>query len=142
MRCFVAFTHNSKPVLLAANLFASVLFNVLEGQSITDALGNVEIDETLQDAFDAGQASKGQDSFRTIRKFGPACGIEGGFEGSIHLLCTYDDFREAMMANVKAGGDSAARGMVIGMLMGAAGKSVPDDWRLGITGLLKNLSEA
>ena len=103
-------------------------------KSIPDALENADIDPMLQDAFDAGLKSKDQDSFRTIRQFGPACGIEGAFEGVIHLLSTYDDFQDAIMANVKAGGDSAARGMVVGMVMGAAGKKLPYTWVTGMNG--------
>ena len=134
VQSFVALTHNSPRVLLAAALFASMLLDVIEGKSIPDALENADIDPMLQDAFDAGRKSKDQDSFRTIRQFGPACGIEGAFEGVIHLLSTYDDFKDAIMANVKAGGDSAARGMVVGMIMGAAGKKLPDAWVAGMNG--------
>ena len=131
---FVALTHNSPRVLSAAALFASILVDVIEGKSITDALADAEVIPTLQEAFDAGLKSKHQDSFRTIRQFGPACGIEGAFEGVVHLLCSYDDFKEAIMANVKSGGDSAARGMVVGMIMGAAGKKIPHTWKVGMTG--------
>lgn len=135
VQSFVAFTHNSPRVLSAAALFASILVDVIEGKSIADALKEAPIDPMLQSAFEAGIASKDQDSFRTIRQFGPACGIEGGFEGSVHLLSTYDDFKEAITANVKSGGDSAARGMVVGMIMGAAGKKIPNAWRDGLRGL-------
>ena len=134
VQSFVALTHNSPRVLSAAALFASILLDVIEGESIPDALDNAELDPMLQDAFDAGRKSKDQDSFRTIRQFGPACGIEGAFEGVIHLLSTYDDFKDAIMANVKSGGDSAARGMVVGMIMGAAGKKLPDAWVTGMNG--------
>lgn len=134
VQCFVALTHNSPRVLSAAALFASILLDVIEGKSINEALDDAVIDPMLQGAFDAGLKSKNQDSFRTIRQFGPACGIEGGFEGVIHLLSTYDDFKDAIMANVKSGGDSAARGMVVGMIMGAADKMLPDAWVTGMNG--------
>ncbi len=125
---FVAFTHNSTQVLEGARFFARVLLNIVDGAEVKDALFSVEVSEHIADEFDAGIRSEGKDSFRTIRAFGPACGFNGGFEGTLHLLTTYDGFQEAMTANVKAGGDSAARGMIIGMLMGAAGKPVPASW--------------
>ena len=132
---FVAFTHNSPLVLKAAALFASVLYDVCNGESIASALANSSPDPELKSAFDAGLNSRGEDSFIAIRNFGPACGVEGGFEGTIHLLSSYDDYKEAMIANAKAGGDNSARGMIVGMIMGAAGKEVPASWKEDTKGL-------
>jgi len=125
---FVAFTHNSAIVLKAAALFASILYDVAKGKSIDKALHETDVDPALKTAFDAGMNSKGQDTFSTIRNFGPACGVEGGLEGVLHLLVSYDDFKEAMIANAKAGGDTSARAMIVAMIMGAAGKSIPSSW--------------
>ena len=126
---FVKFTHNSPLVLKAAEFFANVLSDVVEGSDISQALINTKIDPILRDAFQKALDSKGLATSASIREFGPACGIEGAFEGSIHLLCTYDTYAEAIKANAKAGGDSAARGMLVGMLMGAAGHPIPDAWQ-------------
>lgn len=126
---FVAFTHNSPLVLKAAEFFGSVLYDVSQGQSITTALNTQILDAELKTAFEVATASKDQDSVAAIRHFGPACSVEGGFEGAIHLLCTYDDYKEAMIANAKAGGDSAARAMIVGMIMGAAGCDLPASWK-------------
>lgn len=132
---FVGFTHNSDIVLKAAALFASILYDVAEGKSIDKALHDVDVDPALRNAFDAGINSKGQDTFTAIRNFGPACGVEGGLEGVLHLLVSYDDFKEAMTANAKAGGDTSARAMIVAMIMGAAGKSIPSSWAQGTTAL-------
>jgi ADP-ribosylglycohydrolase len=45
-----------------------------------------------------------------------------------------DDIVAALTANVEAGGDNAARGMIIGMIHGAkpAAKPLPDDWLSGL----------
>lgn len=134
---FVAFTHNSPVVLTAAAFFASVLYDVAEGKSIDKALRDTEVGSALKNAFDAGMNSKGQETFSTIRNFGPACGVEGGFEGVLHLLISYDDFKEAMIANAKAGGDTSARAMIVAMIMGAAGKSIPSSWKEGTTVLVQ-----
>lgn len=135
VRAFIAFTHNAAIVLKAGELFASLLYEVAQGKNIKDALDSVEVDPSLQNAFNSALASKGQDTFTTIRNFGPACGVEGGFEGAVHLLCTYDDFKEAMIENAKAGGDSSARGMIVAMIMGASGKEIPRSWKEGTKGL-------
>lgn len=134
-QAFVAFTHNSPLVLKAAALFASVLYDVAMGESIDSALRSASPDAQLKNAFDAGMKSKGEESFSTIRNFGPACGVEGGFEGTIHILCSYDNYKDAMIANAKAGGDNAARGMIIAMIMGAAGQEIPSSWKEGTKGL-------
>ncbi len=129
VQSFVAFTHNSALALKAAHFFGSVLYDVAEGTSIEDALAHTNVDPLLKNAYDAAMQSKENESFSSIRNFGPACGVKGGFEGVIHLLLSYKDYKEAMIANAKAGGDSAARGMVVAMIMGAAGKEIPPLWK-------------
>jgi ADP-ribosylglycohydrolase len=57
---------------------------------------------------------------------------------SYHLITKYEDnFKQAMIANVMAGGDSAARGMLTGMVLGAyhglAG--IPEPWLAGLKGI-------
>ena len=135
VHAFVAFTHNSPIVLKAADYFAGVLYEVAQGESIDSALKNTVPAPEVKNAYAAAMRSKAEDSFTAIRNFGPACGVEGGFEGAIHILISYDDYKEAMIANAKAGGDNAARAMVIGMIMGAAGKTVPLSWKQETKGL-------
>lgn len=125
---FVSLTHNSLLVRETAQFFATVLFDVVGGKSITDALDSTPIPGPLADRYRQALLSKGEDSFHTIRAFGPACGVEGGFEGTIHILISYTDYQEAMRANAQAGGDNAARGMIIGMLLGAEGREIPLSW--------------
>lgn len=129
VQSFVALTHNSERVLLAANYIADILFEILAGKDLAQLLQCTRIESSLQGALKAGLNSQHQDTSKTIRNFGPACSIEGAFESVIHLLCTYDNFEQAMIANAKAGGDSAARAMLVGMLMGAADKPVPEAWK-------------
>ena len=55
-----------------------------------------------------------------IKQFGQMCGIAAALPGALHLVLKYpDDLRTALVENVMAGGDSAARGMVVGMMLGA-----------------------
>ena len=124
----VTLTHNAPRVLLAAQLLASILYEVVEGMDIEGALSSAFAAPDLQVAFDSARQSAGSDTIKAIRAFGAACGIVGGFEGVVHLLSSYDSYRQAMMINCKAGGDSAARGMVVGMIMGGAGWDIPEAW--------------
>ncbi len=77
-------------------------------------------------------ASKNNDTFETIRGFGPACDISGGFEGVIHLLCKYDNLRDMLVCNAKAGGDSSARGMIATIIFMAQenknANQIPSAW--------------
>lgn len=132
---FVSLTHNSPVALKAAQFFASVLFDVALGANIADSIKHTAVDPLLARAHGAAINSKGQESFGAIRTFGPACGVEGGFEGTIHILASYDDYKSAMIANAQAGGDNAARGMIIGMIMGAALKEIPFGWKSGVKNL-------
>ncbi|MDP3300764.1 MAG: ADP-ribosylglycohydrolase family protein [Sulfuricurvum sp.] len=132
---FVSLTHNSPAVLKAALFFASVLFDVALGADIADTLKHTPIDPLLARAHGVAINSKGQDSFDAIRTFGPACGVEGGFEGTIHILLKFSDYKDAMIANAKAGGDNAARGMIIGMIMCAANKEIPQMWKNSVKNL-------
>jgi ADP-ribosylglycohydrolase len=132
---FVSLTHNSPVVLKAAEFFASVLFDVALGADIKDTLKHTAVDPRLARSHGAAVNSKGQESFSTIRTFGPACGVEGGFEGTIHVLISYDDYKSAMISNAKAGGDNAARGMIIGMIMGGANKEIPQTWKNSVKNL-------
>lgn len=118
---FAKLTHNDPLVLEAVDFFAKLLFCIIDGQSLTLAIENSSdnYSETLSAWIDKGLKSKGEDTFTTIRTFGPACGIEDGFSGAIHLLASYDSVEAMMQANAKAGGDSSARGMIAGMILGA-----------------------
>jgi ADP-ribosylglycohydrolase len=49
----------------------------------------------------------------------------------VHLIAKYEnDLREALIQSVMAGGDSAARGMLVGMVLGAhlGPESLPMGW--------------
>ena len=126
---FVKFTHNCPRVLKAASYFASVLFATAAGSTIEKALHETKIAAILQETLNSATASKGADTSNTIRNFGPACGVNGAFEGAVHLLCSYENYQYAIIANARAGGDSAARGMLVGMIMGAAGCTIPGAWQ-------------
>lgn len=67
-------------------------------------------------------------------KVGKASPVEGALPASIYLALKYkDSLPQALIANAGIGGDSAARGMVIGMLLGAVhGKDLPDHWLNGL----------
>ena len=83
-----------------------------------------------------GLESKDRDTRETIAEFGQMCSVEAGLPGAIHLIARHaDDFKMAMVENVMAGGDSSARGMLAGMILGAANgmTAIPDEWVAGLS---------
>nr|MCU0585755.1 ADP-ribosylglycohydrolase family protein [Desulfobacterales bacterium] len=61
---------------------------------------------------------------------------EAAFPAAIHLIAKYENrLEEGLIENVMAGGDSAGRGLAVGMLLGArAGmQAIPRRWMDGLT---------
>jgi len=131
---FVKLTHNSADAIQSSKFFAKLLIEVLEGNSIEKSILSLkdEFDIKIQSYIKSGIESKDQDSFDAIRSFGPACDIEGGFQSVIHLLCKYDNFKDMLINNAKAGGDSSARAMIASMIFMAKKDStlaiIPQSW--------------
>ncbi|WP_331775186.1 ADP-ribosylglycohydrolase family protein [Sulfurospirillum sp. 1612] len=135
VKTFVTLSHNDAKVSEAAIFFARLLFDVARFKDI--AIEKTMLD--LKDEFslfvlksvEDGIASKDKDTFEVIREFGPACGIDDGFSGIVHLLCQYpDDLKNLLIQNAKAGGDSASRAMVAVMIIVAhrSSEGIPKDW--------------
>jgi ADP-ribosylglycohydrolase len=128
-------THNNPVVIDTAVFFALVAQSVLAGKSPLAAM-----EETSQEGFRdsplgewvrEGIASKDLDSIPSIKRFGQSCHTESAFPGVVHLIGKYEnDLKEALVQCVMAGGDSAGRGMLVGMILGAhTGKEgIPDEW--------------
>ena len=130
----VKMTHNSAKVLVATQFFTKLLFLVLEGKSPKEALNEIEAtseDKTILNWIKIAFASVEHTTLETINSFGQSCSVNGGCPGALHLILKYeDDYETAMRENVYAGGDSAARGMVAGMILGAHNgiDAIPKAW--------------
>lgn len=131
---FVASTHNSKELIVASTFFASVLTAVLAGKGIDQAILELKMgfDSTVQTYIDQGMASKSSNTLDAIRGFGAACDISGGFPSIIHLLSKYDNLKEMLIYNAKAGGDTSGRAMIAAIIfMAQANKNIdeiPPSW--------------
>ena len=114
----VEITHNSELAKSASQFFAELLWDSRDNQDIKGNIQNLKAKyPTLLTWINEGVSSKDENTFTTIRDFGPACGIDGGFAGVIHLLSLDDDFKTIMQKNAKAGGDNSARGIVVAMIL-------------------------
>lgn len=69
-------------------------------------------------------------------KIGKASPTEGALPSAMYFALKYkDNFEDALIANANVGGDSAARGIVIGMLLGASKSWFLDSSHRWMTGL-------
>ncbi len=135
-----AMTHNNAATLAGAEFLARTAFAVLQGiepqAAMENALDAGVADIDLDNRIRSGLDTAGKDTRTVIRQFGQMCGIAAALPGAIHLMVTYpDDLKTALIENVMAGGDSAARGLVTGMILGAhlGPEALPEKWLNGLT---------
>lgn len=129
-----AMTHNQPAVISTARFFAAVAVNVLQGDTPIAALEKnlAQIDnQDVSTMVSDGLASKGEDTRKTISQFGQMCSVSGALQSCVHLIATYEnDLETALIENIMAGGDSSARGMLAGFIIGAhqGVDNLPDAW--------------
>lgn len=127
-------THNNPLVIESAEFFGRVSWMVLGGRSPAAAMKEIareRFDSTpLSLWVDEGIKSKVEESVFAIGRFGQSCHVDEAFPGIVHLISRYEnDLKEALIQCVMSGGDSAGRGMVVGMVLGAhlGEKSLPQE---------------
>lgn len=135
-----AFTHQDATVIGAAEFFARTALACLGGKSIADSLamaadgfGGSPIHGWFTSAMGSARSSEADGT--VLSEYGLSCDVTEGFAGVCHLLLRYpEDPTAALVASAAAGGDSAARGMLLGMIYGASGQlgKIPADWKNGL----------
>lgn len=130
-----ALTHNNAAVLDSAEFFVRLTFRTLSGERPSAAISHLLEDRfqntDIAEALSLGMASQDKDTRTIIAEFGQECSTEAALPGTIHVIAKYEnDVTEALIENVMAGGDSAARGMLVGMVLGAYSgiEALPEDW--------------
>ncbi len=150
-----AITHAAPEVVETAEFFGRIVLAVRSGASITDALETTMVakdwqalPETWLAVARKSSASEVTDS-AALKAHGLTCSTDDAFPGICHLLLRYpSDPAAALIANATAGGDSAARGMLLGLVYGAEfpAAKLPPEWLSGlnardeITGLIRQVS--
>jgi ADP-ribosylglycohydrolase len=121
-RAQTAVTHGDPRVTDAAEFFARAAFAVGEGAELAEAFEEA--------AFFPYVALPASDWLMVARHasanlanhaaaLGLGCDIAGAFPITLALALCHEDPVEALSANAMLGGDSAARGLLLGLLMGA-----------------------
>lgn len=140
-RAQTALTHGDPAVAKAAEYFARVTLAVQTGAPIPDALRSMAslphwnaIPADWFAAAEKSNASTETDAAAT-KAHGLTCHTPEAFPAICHLLLRHpEDAVTALKINVEAGGDGAARGMIMGMIYGARRNAgpLPPDWLSGL----------
>lgn len=126
-------THNNTLVLNIFSFIVEMLELIEEGYDIDKGIEEMKkrSPSSLLRLIEKAESQVSEEPIKTIKDFGQMCNGKNAFQSSIYLILKYkDDFEKALLSNVQAGGDSAARGIMIGTILGAYhGISVlPHEW--------------
>ncbi|OQX04551.1 MAG: hypothetical protein BWK76_28580 [Desulfobulbaceae bacterium A2] len=128
-------THNSPASLAAAEFLAKLVFQALHGvplaeaveTALDDGVADLDLDLRLRASLDL----VGQESRAAIARLGQMCGAVNALPAVLQLVLTHEnDLEQCLIENVMAGGDSAARGLAAGMILGArlGMEAIPARW--------------
>jgi ADP-ribosylglycohydrolase len=135
VRAQTALTHNNPEVIDAAEFIARTALLLAQGVSVENALRTATglPFRTLQPQTYLKKAEQVLElsTHEAVDQLGQSCSIEKALPSVFFLLLKHgDDLEKALVQNVMAGGDSAARGMVLGIILGAAHgvRAIPERW--------------
>jgi len=134
-----AMTHRDPIVLKSAVFFSRLTWQILKGDTPTHAIDKIAREHFEQSPIynwvQIGLASKDMDTVSVISNFGQSCHTREALPGVIHIIARHEkDLKEALIQCVMSGGDSAARAMIVGMVLGAhlGCGPIPADWTTGL----------
>jgi ADP-ribosylglycohydrolase len=128
-------THTGPGVTDGASFLAESCHAILHGATPREAFEKVldkpmassELENRLRNCLE-------QTRLRTldqVKLFGQTCSINSALPGAVYaVLKNEDSLEEALIETAMAGGDSAARGMAVGMILGAylGRDKIPSRW--------------
>jgi ADP-ribosylglycohydrolase len=138
----LALTHPGTKMETAGSLVIDILLKVLNGIPLKEAI--LEEIETQNNPLLGHPFVKwlnDPDDWVIGPRFSTACYVEDSVPAVVYLALKYhDDPETALIVNTNLGGDNAARGAVLGALLGASHglEKFPDRW---IQGLLEPLPD-
>lgn len=126
----IKMTHDNELLEIISRFLARVIREILKGVSIEDALDrHSNIHTFIYDSYELALADNNS-IVSAIKANGQSCSSEFGLPGLLFVLTKTNDFKEALIHNAYAGGDSASRAMILGMIYGARDgfKQLPKEW--------------
>ena len=120
-------THGSEPSQEAAAFLAIAGYRLMHGADLKDTLKATAPSWALQKAESVLEL----DAVKAVAQLGQSCPIESALPAVIYLALKHgDDLPKAFCENAMAGGDNCARGLTLGLLLGASHgvRAIPDEW--------------
>lgn len=134
-RSQAALTHNNAKIVDASEFFARTTHAALSGvsplEAMTAALEGHFPGSPLHGWFKQGLGAAHEDSLLAIARFGQSCHVDGAFQSVVQLIARHQNApAEALVDSAMAGGDSAARNMIVGMVLCAQSgmDAIPQGW--------------
>jgi hypothetical protein len=115
----VRITNNNETAIAAARCSAAALFNLLHGMSMPQALADALplAGSVLRPLLEEALSMPRPDGIGATERFGPACHVTEGLPVIFHIAQAASDYRSAVETNIRAGGDSCGRSIMLGALV-------------------------
>jgi ADP-ribosylglycohydrolase len=120
-------THRSKETEETAIFLAQAGYRLMHGANLHDTLNETAPEWALKQT----NSVLSENTLDAIGKLGPACSISSALPSVLYLAIKHgDDTETAFIENAMAGGDNCARGLALGILLGATNglSSIPEYW--------------
>lgn len=133
----VRLTNNNDIAVAAAHYAGCVLLDVLHGKPVTQALAGAlpHAGEKLQPLLEEALHMPKLDSAVAAKCFGSACHVLEGMPVVAHIAQYAPGYRAAIEENIRIGGDSCGRAIMLGAIMaaytaqlGGQNCSIPLEW--------------
>ncbi|MCB0422516.1 MAG: ADP-ribosylglycohydrolase family protein [Bdellovibrionales bacterium] len=129
----VRVTNNNDVAVMCAQFFAQVLKSYIEGTEFEASIEGAKhyLPDEVRKKIERTSENIDAPLFESALYFGRTCYLPESLPLSIYILRTSHSFEEAVERNIKAGGDSCGRSLVVGAL-GAlkftGDQGCPNDW--------------
>jgi len=141
-RAQTAMTHNHPEVLNAAEFFARTALKTIAGtqpvQAMKAAVTEIENNAHIAGWVEKGLALHAEDPVKATGNLGQSCHVDEALPATVQVIAHHSkDLRSGLVDCVMAGGDSAARVMLAGLVLAAFPENgglqaIPADWLNGL----------
>ena len=137
VRQHMALTHKGETAARAGELYAEIIFYLLQGHTLEEAL----FDKIGRHSYQILNSpfrrwiDKHEDEDVIGKQVSTACYLEDALPATLYLALKYErDLETGLVVNTRLGGDNCHRGTALGCILGAAGgcESIPGEWVAGL----------